>query len=37
MKPLKYIITTLVMLLTSTVSFAQKDSIAMQREARKLV
>ena len=25
------------MLLTSTVSFAQKDSIALQREARKLV
>ena len=37
MKNLKFILITLLMLLTSTFSYAQKDSIAQQREARKYV
>ena len=37
MKNLKFILIALLMLLTSTFSYAQKDSIAQQREARKYV
>ena len=37
MKNLKFILITLLMLLTSIFSYAQKDSIAQQREARKYV
>ena len=37
MKNLIYICSALVMFATSSTAYAQKDSIALQREARKLV